>query len=831
MIARGARLQLAEVDNENKRWLGHFTRVVRDSFHLRWNRTIYSDNQQQARFEAIEAAAHDTNLLTDIQALHALTKLVITFPANYEELDAVEQEAFKSIAIHAWRSLKSLAKPSSQSRHLRIKIINRLATYKLWTLNDDSLTRNAQLASSLFYLTGTSLRIYAWVRFVTLFYLKIAHFADYLKTKQDCESQGKRYDYVSAWAEYVCNVCGNWPYVALRDITASQACLDSLMTQTRSPEVIISSFQQLARHADDLETLDLSQQNWLLWPQQSWHQFVLVMQQNSITAFRHLRLSNTIGIEPLQQDMSQRIAILLPYLEQLQLSAFTLDGYLISSSDLTAIINSTAKNGLEQLTLSNLALNDDILQGLSEQITQPTLQVLNLAFNNLSAHGVIDLAIRLNQTAINWLDLSANPLSSVAYEAIGNLTKSHPLQQFDARNMPAESPLPVVFAAMTQVQQVDFSDNRLTDIEMLELLSVLENSTQTVTNQLTLRSNLLTHQSIAAIGNYSRSTLKGLDISDNLVSPQAVSNFLQSSVAGQLQSFNLSGLGLSDHFLTSLASLLQNSSSLRQLDLSNNAFQSMGQSAQWLNQLQALSLAENNFLQLPLANLAEYFSNSRLELLDLSQTNVTQEDIEQASYRIADSHLRILDLSHNELDDKSIIGFAKHLLQDGDQFKHLSHTAISRDERSALYHAKPASALQTLQLDSASIEAPGARAICRVAEIAGITVALSGNNFLPTVVDPNTCRLNQPNANEELLMQSKSIHFQEGTLVSRPQDNLMGMMLVLGFFSLVIAAIRMSRASSRSSLSQFWRTSQQSTEALPSTASAASPSQSPTGGL
>lgn len=145
---------------------------------------------------------------------------------------------------------------------------NLLGIYNTWTKGE---TVHPKWEAPFWLLLMYTL--YADIRLLELWAIKIIGLDHYLKAKSECEKAHKMYTYLEDYGDYECSFCPDWSFVEPRDSFTSQGCLDGLLASGRTPDFILSHLDRILK-IPDFKVFDFSRQPWMEWTESQWKELL-----------------------------------------------------------------------------------------------------------------------------------------------------------------------------------------------------------------------------------------------------------------------------------------------------------------------------------------------------------------------------------------------------------------------------------------------------------------------------------------------------------------------------------------------------------------------------
>ncbi|GAB4393970.1 MAG: hypothetical protein Tsb005_14530 [Gammaproteobacteria bacterium] len=220
--------------------------------------------------------------------------------------------------------------------------------------------------------------------------------------RSHCDAQWAFMQHTGA---YECVVC-DWDEVFYPQRFNPQDCVNGLLSVARSPQLLAERLAQLP--AKVLTDIDLSQQTWSDWPQETAIQvFNEWLRLASTTSLNRVNLSQAT---PLTQPLNDWQVALLSELLRLPIRQIDLQGIHLMPEDAITLLSLLVKDTLHYLNLSSMNLTDatfTTLQDINNQtISWPQLKFLSLAHNPLTAASIVMLPQFINSTHFEEADLS-----------------------------------------------------------------------------------------------------------------------------------------------------------------------------------------------------------------------------------------------------------------------------------------------------------------------------------------------------------------------------------------------------------------------------------------
>ena len=208
------------------------------------------------------------------------------------------------------------------------------------------------------------------------------------------------------------------------------------------------------------------------------------------------------------------------------------------------------------------------------------------------------------------------------------------------------------------------------------------------------------------------STMQELDLSDNSISDAGAVALAQALHNSTMQKLDLSHNSISDDGAVALAQALHNST-MQKLDLSDNSISDDGAVA--LAQalpMHKLDLSNNSISDVGAVALAQALHNSTMQKLDLSDNSISDDGAVALAQALHNSTIQRLYLSNNSISDDGAVALALALHNSTMQKLDLSNNSISDDGAVALAQAlHHNSTMQKLYLSNNSISDDGAVAL------------------------------------------------------------------------------------------------------------------------
>ena len=286
-----------------------------------------------------------------------------------------------------------------------------------------------------------------------------------------------------------------------------------------------------------------------------------------------------------------------------------------------------------QLSSNNMASNlSECLAGVIK--SNPCLEQLALANNDLKSSAVVVLQALQGLTKLKMLDLSSNNMTSTVSEDLAGVIKSNPcLEQLWLANNDLKSSAVVVLQALqglTKLEMLDLSSNNMTSTVSEDLAGVIKSNP--CLEQLWLANNDL--ESSAAV------VLQALQDVTKLNT--------------KLKILNLDNINMDSEVSEDLAGVIKSNPDLEQLGLANNSLESSAvvvfQALQDVTKLKILDLDNNNMTSEVSKDLAGVIkSNPCLEQLWLANNNLESSAVFVLQALQVVTNFKKLNLSNNNI--------------------------------------------------------------------------------------------------------------------------------------------------------------------------------------
>lgn len=718
-------------------------------FMLCWDGRIAEEECKQS-FHYITKMAKDGRFFTPVRALESLAKIADSF--DYHTLQRTKLSEEKMEGLMALRRQALAALHEHASRHVdplqqnRFNLLHYLryayANYLLWTLNEKPLLSKSQLYTLTWLYTPYAL--YANIRLAEIIVRKIKGKVEFNKAQAACQAKDKNWDYQIEKGDYDCTVCGDWDGIPLAEVYTSQDCLSALLRLPLSPPQLLAKLPRLLSHKG-IAAIDLSHHAWTNWEYTEWDAFLTQIETANITQLHRLNLTHAIAIPiPPQADKILRLAdffnrtsvanIALNKLglgaENIAWLAPALTDSASNSLDLTA--NGLEDEGLEYLmpylsnatkvlNLSSNRLGQIAAKQIAQSLSNLNLTALNLSHNIISEVGIIELMEGSQGSTLQTMDLSFNPLTRRAVEAIGAaLTKGGLIElrlgHTGLDDIKIKTLAPYLQRAKA-LDILDLSGNAISNQGVTFLLSALRNTT---VKQLLLADNRLTDNSLTIMQRYIPDTsLLSYDLSSNHFSSLAFQRFVASLNNTTIERLAASDNNFNDDIIPGFIALFSNDNTLlKQLDLANNRLTSQG-IAPLFSAASNTSLVEiylaNNHIDADIADtLSAFVRQSSVKVLDLRNNYLDETVANNLARVIPHSQLETLLLDDNFLGREGSSAIAVSLIKPLPNMADYAKSTIDLDAARALAKAQTSSPLTRLGLTNTGLDKAGARLFCHI---------------------------------------------------------------------------------------------------------------------
>jgi hemoglobin-like flavoprotein/Ran GTPase-activating protein (RanGAP) involved in mRNA processing and transport len=314
--------------------------------------------------------------------------------------------------------------------------------------------------------------------------------------------------------------------------------------------------------------------------------------------------------------------------EMTSLSSLDLSGNAIGASGAAALALSPALAGLRHLGLGRNRLGPAGMELLSS-IRLPALEILDVAANELGAHGAMLLAASPTVRRVKSLDVSDNELGDAGLAALLGAPALGGLRELSvARNGVTEAGVTLVGTAPLELTRLDVSGNALGDAGAAALGRALS---RTRVSSLGLAHAGMTGHGLAALVEHAGGRLEHLDVSGNRVDADAASALADLGEARALVSLDLSACQLDAPALVRLSSA-HRLSALQRLSLASNKLidddgPTVVGALERFPAVSAVCLADNALATRFLDALVASSLPSRLHALDLGHGSLADEDV------------------------------------------------------------------------------------------------------------------------------------------------------------------------------------------------------------
>ena len=401
---------------------------------------------------------------------------------------------------------------------------------------------------------------------------------------------------------------------------------------------------------------------------------VVLQALQGVTKLKKLNLGNNNMTSEVAEDLAE-VIISNPCLEHLGLANNDL-----KSSAVVVLQALQGVTKLKTLDLNNNNMTSEVAEDLAGVIkSNPCLEQLGLANNDLQSSADVVLKALQSVTKLKTLNLGNNNMTSEVAEDLAEVIKSNPcLEQLGLANNDLQSTADVVLQALqgvTKLKTLGLSNNNMTSKVAEDLAGVIKSNS--CLEQLLLANNDLKSSAVVVLQALQGVTkLKTLDLNNNNMTSEVAED-----LAGVIKSNHcLEQLGLANNDLKSSADVvlraLQGVTKLKALDLGNNSIttevaEDLAEVIRSNPCLEQLLLANNDLKSSADVVLQALQGVTKLKTLILDRNNMTSEVAEDLAAVIKSNPcLEQLGLANNDL--KSSAGVVLLTLQSVAKLKTLN---------------------------------------------------------------------------------------------------------------------------------------------------------------
>lgn len=639
-----------------------------------------------------------------------------------------------------------------------------VARLYLWRLGQKT-SAPRQLLYSLKSLGLFSLFAYSSYRYGLILEQRGMQAYQFFKEQSYCQQQHKTWHYWPVTGDYTCSIGGNYSFVPPAKANDPQGCLNALLASSRPVAELMDALSHF-RYFTGYYQIDLTawSNNFLTWDVNTTEAvFTNMLALSPSWALINISSSAANNVWPINSNIVaignalSKVVInqfdgsgfnmgpqswynfLQAWQPKPGLQIFLADNNNIGEAGLDDFSDWCRNNtlALTQISLANNAIPDNggamLLKNLPSYTTY-----LDLSQNRLSSQFLSQLAEILPDTALQTLIVSNNDFSGTDYAQFGSAVAASNLttlqldqvnmQDFDlaefALGLSNQTQLVFFSVARNQLtsqgicsfaqsggyvlQAVNFSLNRLTDADLLNIMPLLD-----------------------------QTNWQAIDLSHNLFSSDAVAQFWSSLKNNTVYSIRMAGMRLDENAFSPFVELLNNSSiSLSNLDISNNAlaeqFAAQLFNAVCLHNVSRINLAGNGLSAL-FSNITTWpVSNYTCTDIDLSDNAFTSEEILPLLDQLPQfKSLQRLTLDNaNSFDKNAARALATALITPIPNPDDLDDMTISSDELAALNQSKPVTSLTFFSINNVLLDRQAALPLCNIApHLPNLDIQALNNGF------------------------------------------------------------------------------------------------------
>lgn len=464
-----------------------------------------------ASFAKIFSALEEEDLLrlenfgvdiSDLRAMRRDMNLHLT-------LDLSDNSFFRNSSLSSYVSLNNdasyvLQSPQDEVQFSRFfKLIkNFYVNYLLWTLGRP----NNRYVEPLFWLYNFAVsyaKARLYMSLLQFCYEEFKHFSAWY----DCSyTSNKIFTYVPPTIdEYDCTICGDFPHMNPHDVYGGQTCLDGALKIERNASDVVKIITRVMPY--DVNSLDLSHQNWRLWNatllESALTEFAQGMNGKEVLRFdfsqnrfsfnysnntfalvlanffanvvaKNMNLENSfpddatasIALNGMSSNSNLRITIEIFNLRKNNLGTE-------SAKSLALVLPCFVRT--EILDLSQNNFDDSAVPYLCQTFQNASIGSVNLSYNKFSSFGINMLV--LNLFGIVELDLSGNTFNAENFATLGMALTSSNVAKLIIADAGIDDAALVVFAPYlpnaTNLQHLNLANNYFTSVGFTAITNVL----------------------------------------------------------------------------------------------------------------------------------------------------------------------------------------------------------------------------------------------------------------------------------------------------------------------------------------------------------------------
>lgn len=642
---------------------GFFSYAFRRDLHqaaflILWDARLSKEQAIGLLAEIVNLAQNHSNL-TRWAAMEKLRQIADSFhPSNLKALPLPKH--YQELYQTAHKTLKKL----SQLKTLKKSPLTYLyANWLRWTI-----AKRPALLFDLLFPLWTAYLLATQIRFWQLIARKIKDIVDFIIAQKACNKWDGQWLYREEFGEFVCTVCGEWPFVSAQMMNSSQGCLDALLQSVQNATEVLQHIPQVLKHPD-FEAVNFYLQNSQNWSDEAWGELL----GNLSFAKKELQLLNISQPLPTTNFLTPPYAgALLKFLEIVNVKTLDFTNEQMGASIFKQLLPGFIKSRTRELLLLGNEIGDEGFIALSEVFNQTAVTKLvadqngltdksvitffkalpsnNKTISNLSGEKCIyvdESGVHVEQLQENTrerkqnrnhtfieLHVERNDLTAEGLETIAVLSPERTVEilymggnDFSRANMTLVGHQ----IAQSSIKVLHLDDTELEDNQVSDLGNTLLTKDSAIKELDIRNNNFIDGGTISLINNARNSNLQRLFLGGNLITDQGLGG-----IATYLSQTAITDLGLNncDFGTAGLKLLLQNlkksqGGKLLNLDISGNLIgddvaellaQNIGLSLEGIN-LSAMQMTDNGGKYLVLAMQVSDFKCLQVNSNQLTDTS------------------------------------------------------------------------------------------------------------------------------------------------------------------------------------------------------------------